>query len=262
MFTGGWLLNKAFFLGALALLAAGCTVTPDIDPQAHCLVPDDLVASARALPRTMARLSAHEPLIVVAIGSSSTAGAGASGPKAAYPARLQDELARRFPDSPIVVVNKGINGETMVQMMARFDEDVIALKPDLVIWQTGTNSVLRDHDPDQFRRQLAVGVSTLRAAGFDVVLMAPQYAPRFNRRPKRMAFVDAINQVVAEEGVTLFPRHAIMKYWSDSGRFDFKAMLSPDGLHLNDLSYDCIAQLLAEQIEATVGPSLLARSTR
>jgi len=254
--------NKAFSIGALAWLVAGCAATPDIDPQAHCRVPDGLVASERALPRTAPRLGAHEPLVIVAIGSSSTAGAGASGPQATYPARLQDELKRRFPDSPIVVINKGINGETMAQMMARFEEDVIALKPDLVIWQTGTNSVLRDHDPDQFRRQLALGVRTLRAAGLDVILMAPQYAPRFNRRPKRMAFVEAINQVVAEEGVVLFPRHAIMKYWWDSGRFDFKTMLSPDGLHLNDLSYDCIAQLLAEQIEATVTPSLLARSAR
>jgi lysophospholipase L1-like esterase len=255
-------LNKAFSLSALVWLAAGCAAALDIDPQAHCRVPDGLVASAGALPRTTTRLGAHDPLVVVAIGSSSTAGAGASGPTATYPARLQDELRRRFPESPIAVVNKGINGETMAQMMARFDEDVIALKPDLVIWQTGTNSVLRDHDPDQFRRQLAVGVRTLRAAGLDVILMAPQYAPRFNRRPKRMAFVDAINQVAAEEGVTLFPRHAIMKYWSDSGRFDFKTMLSPDGLHLNDLSYDCIAQLLAERIETTVTPSLLARSAR
>lgn len=255
-------MNKAFSLGALAWLVTGCAAAPDIDPQAHCRVPDDLVASALVLPRTTARLSAHEPLVIVAIGSSSTAGAGASGPKAAYPARLEDELKRRFPDSPIVVVNKGINGETMAQMMARFDEDVIALKPDLVIWQTGTNSVLRDHDPDQFRRQLAVGVRTLRAAGLDVILMAPQYAPRFNRRPKRMAFVDAIHQVAAEEGAVLFPRHAIMKFWSDSGRFNFKTMLSPDGLHLNDLSYDCIAQLLAEQIEATAIPSLIARSAR
>ena len=252
-FAAGWVAPMAD-----QALAAG----PAIDVAPHCRVPDELMETRLPLPLTMARLGAGKSLVIVAVGSSSTAGAGASHPGASYPARLRDELARRFPDASITVANRGVGGETAQRMIARFDSDVIALKPHLVIWQTGTNSALRDHDPAQFRREIAFGVRVLRQTGADVILMAPQFAPRFNDLPNRMAFVRAVDEVASKADAVLFPRHAIMRYWFDSSRFDFKTMLSPDGLHLNDLSYDCVAQLLAEQIETIVRPLDVARSTR
>lgn len=231
---------------------AACAADSGVEPQNHCLVPDGLLDRTRPLPRTHARITAGDPLKIVAIGSSSTAGAGASAPSRSYPARLEAELRARFPGQRITVINKGVNGETVRGMLARLDDDVLSLFPDLVIWQTGTNSALRNSSPARFRVELVNGVRELKRADIDVVLMGPQYAPRFNRRPNRMEFVDAVAGVAAAENVVLFPRHAIMKYWWDSKRFDFDVMLSKDGLHLNDLSYNCIAELLAEQIERSV----------
>ncbi len=206
----------------------------------------------RPLPRTHARITAGDPLKIVTIGSSSTAGAGASASSRSYPARLEVELRARFPNNRIEVINKGVNGQTVHGMLARFNDDVLSLFPDLVIWQTGTNSALRNNPPGRFRVELVNGVRELKRADVDVILMGPQYAPRFNRRPNRMEFVDAVADVAAAENIVLFPRHAIMKYWWDSKRFNFDVMLSKDGLHLNDLSYNCIAELLAEQIERSV----------
>ena len=71
-------------------------------------------------------------------------GAGASSSAATYPSRLEAELKARLPGLPITVVNKGIGGEEAAQMVARFDADVIEESPDLVLWQVGSNSVLRD----------------------------------------------------------------------------------------------------------------------
>ena len=253
--------SKAFLVSVIVGLAAGCVpptadrawvAGPAIDVATHCRVPDGLMETRVSLPLTTARLGAASPLVVVAVGSSSTAGAGASHPGASYPARLRDELARRFPGTPITVTNRGVGGETAHRMIERFDSDVNALRPHLVIWQTGTNSALRGHDPAQFHREIARGIRILRQTGADVILVAPQFAPRFNDLPNRMAFVRVVDEVAGQADTVLFPRHAIMKYWIDSGRFDFKTMLSPDGLHLNDLSYDCVAQLLAEQIETIV----------
>ena len=62
-----------------------------------------------------------------------------------YPSRLEAELKAQLPGLPITVLNKGIGGEEAPQMVARFDADVIDEKPDLVLWQVGSNSVLRDH---------------------------------------------------------------------------------------------------------------------
>ena len=235
---------------------------PSIDVAPHCRVPTALLPAHLPLPLTASRLAEGDPLVIVAIGSSSTAGHGASHAAASYPARLRDELALRFPTSLVTVFNKGIGGETAEQMVARFERDVIALKPHLVIWQTGTNAALRNQSLDQFRQQVSEGIRILRRSGADVIFMTPQFAPRFNDRPNRLEFVRAVDDVAERSNVGVFPRYAIMKHWIESRRFDFKAMLSPDGLHLNDLSYGCIAQLLAQQIEIAVRPLDLARSTR
>ena len=98
----------------------------------------DLLRLDVPLERTARRLASSELIVIVALGSSSTAGAGASSDAASYPSRLAIELARRFPSQPIKVLNYGVNGELAVDMLARFDKSVAAEHPDLVLWQLGT----------------------------------------------------------------------------------------------------------------------------
>ena len=97
------------------------------------------------------------------MGSSSTYGAGASTSAASYPSRLADELTRRFPGDEITVLNRGVNGDEAADMLARLDTAVIAEKPDLVLWQVGTNSVLRDKAVLPHATLLHEGLARLKA---------------------------------------------------------------------------------------------------
>ena len=63
-------------------------------------------------------------------------------------------------------------------MLARFERDVFAEKPDLVLWQVGSNSVLRDQPLAAAGALIREGLKQLRDAGADVILMNPQYAPK------------------------------------------------------------------------------------
>ena len=65
--------------------------------QAACSAPAELAHFDRPLLHTMRRLESGKPLTIVAIGSSSTAGAGATSPAATYPSRLAAELRARLP---------------------------------------------------------------------------------------------------------------------------------------------------------------------
>jgi lysophospholipase L1-like esterase len=97
------------------------------------------------LPRIGRLVASGKPIKIVALGSSSTYGAGASTSATSYPSRLAEELARHFPGHEITVLNRGgNNGDDVAAMLARLDSAVIAEKPDLVLWQLGTNSLLRD----------------------------------------------------------------------------------------------------------------------
>ena len=94
-------------------------------PAAACSAPADLVRLVNPLKRVAQRIAGGQPLTIVAIGSSSTAGAGASSPAMSYPSRLEVELKALFPRADITVINRGVNGEESRDMLARFDRDVV-----------------------------------------------------------------------------------------------------------------------------------------
>ena len=160
---------------------------------AFAVAPTPAATDAR-VPRCVARrLAAHRLVMIVALGSSSTAGAGASSAEATYPSRLMAELARRFPTQSIIVLNRGISGERAVDMLARFDDSVAAERPDLVLWQLGTNSVLRDHEIGGNGGLLEGELALLKLTGADVVLINPQYAPKVLAHPAVATMVELIS---------------------------------------------------------------------
>ena len=67
-----------------------------------CQVPDELLTDSSPLPNTVKQLRSQR-LKIVALGSSSTLGMGASGPESAYPARLEAALKAHFPAAAIQV---------------------------------------------------------------------------------------------------------------------------------------------------------------
>src|SRR5262245_57854402 len=139
-------------LMAVVLVAGIVALAPFVVPRAQgfvrqnsCAAPPELTKFDRPLSRTARLLAADKPVKIVTFGSSSTAGAGATTPATNYPSRLEVEMRERFPLRTINVVNRGVGGTEMPEMIARMDENLPADKPDLVIWQLGTNSLLRDH---------------------------------------------------------------------------------------------------------------------
>ena len=212
------------------------------EPSPRCTAPFDLVRLATPLLHLAHKLAAHKPIVIVAIGSSSTAGSGASTPAANYPSRLEVELRRHFPQDQITVINRGVGGEEVPDMLKRFDKAVVAAKPDLVLWQLGTNSVIRDHMSGDQGKLIRVGLAKIRATGADVVLIDPQFAPKVIAKSDAPRMVDLISSTAKAENVDLFPRYAVMKRWRDVDGLGFDKFVSPDGLHMNDWSYACMAK--------------------
>jgi acyl-CoA thioesterase I len=227
--------------------AIAVAVPPPVAPFS-CRAPAEFVRLNYPLRHIARRLASGEPLTIVAIGSSSTAGAGASSPAASYPSRLAAELKQRLSGHDVTVLNRGINGEETENMLARFATDVLAVRPDLVLWQVGTNSVLRDHPLRPHSVLLHEGIAQLKEAGADVVLIDMQFAPRVLAKPETQGMEDQIALAAKEENVDLFRRFALMRNWHEAQHIPFDAFVSPDELHMNDWSYACVAKLLAAAI--------------
>jgi acyl-CoA thioesterase-1 len=224
-----------------------------------CVVAAEKARFGSPLVRTARNLAARQPVKIVALGSSSTYGAGATTSAASYPSRLAEELAERLPGRDITVLNRGVNGDDAIAMLARLDASVIVEKPDLVLWQVGTNSVLRDHPVKPHTTLLHDGLVRLKAIGADIVLIDPQYAPKVIAKPDAEAMVSLIATVAKAENVCLFNRFALMRQWYESDRMPFETFVSPDGLHMNDWSYACLAKWLGAAIaEAATRPTATA----
>jgi acyl-CoA thioesterase-1 len=252
---------------ALAAAMFGAASSAHAQSAPLCAAPAGIDALEHPPIRIRERISRGLPLKIVAIGSSSTFGSGASSPAASYPSRLEAELKARLPGLPITVLNKGIGGEEASQMVARFDADVLDEAPDLVVWQVGSNSVLLNHPaPGTIIHR---GVERLKASGTEVVLMNPQYAPKIIAKGDvAQQSVDVITATVYDSEVGLFDRFSVMRHWVESEHIPFEQFLSPDLLHMNDWSYACVAKLLAIAIidgakpptaTATADPSAIKR---
>jgi acyl-CoA thioesterase I len=216
---------------------------------AACTAPAHATRLDQPLRRVGQRVAAKQPITIVAIGSSSTSGAGASSSAASYPSRLEVELRDRFPHLDIKVLNRGIGGEEAADMLARFDKAVLAEQPDLVVWQVGTNAVIRHHRIRPVGPLLVDGLERLKESGADVVLMDPQYAPKVVAEPNAARMVELIEAAAKAENVSVFHRFEIMRHWREARQIPFETFTSPDGLHMNDWAYACVAKLLAGAID-------------
>lgn len=220
--------------------------------QRECAVPAQVGRISGSLPRTRLRLRDQASLKIVAIGSSSTEGVGASSPSNSYPQQLERELGRHFPASAIVVLNKGIGGELAHDMVARMARDAIEHRPQLVIWQTGVNDALRGIPTEAFLAELRDGIARLRAANIDVLIVDPQYTPRVAAGGGSAVYLNLFATLNRDLGAAVFHRQAVMRHWVQGGGFTFATMLSSDSFHMNDRSYHCLALVLAEAIQRLV----------
>jgi acyl-CoA thioesterase I len=213
-----------------------------------CSAPGELTRFEHALLRTGARIAQGQPLKIVALGSSSTAGFGASSQSQSYPTRLEAELRSLLPGQDVVVINRGVNGEDAKEMLARLQRSVLAARPDLVIWQVGTNAILDDYPVTRARALIYRGIKKLLDAGIDVVLMDPQYAPMVTKKRMAPRLVEMLATAGRDAGVGVFRRFAIMRHWNEDQKLPFPAFVHGDGLHMNDWGYACFAQMLGDTI--------------
>src|SRR5499427_6171750 len=198
--------KRAFAVAALVAIAVFPVVARGENAEPTCDAPFSMTRFINPLTRVAERLKSGKPITIVAIGSSSTAGSGASSPTATYPSRLAVELTQRLPGHPITVLNRGVGGEDVGDMLKRFDTEVIAAQPDLVIWQLGTNSVIRNDKLDGQDVAIRKGITKIRSIGADAVLIDPQFVPKVVVKPEATRMVGLIASIAKREDINVFPR--------------------------------------------------------
>lgn len=234
----------ALFAGVPAAFAQSSTPAAP----AACPVSADHVVANGGLERSRAAVASGR-LTILAMGSSSIQGHGASRPELGFVPLLEAGLERRLPGVAVTVINKGIGGETAKETADRLAREIEAARPDLVIWQLGTNDMLRDRPMDDVFADFRRGEAVLDRAGVDVLLVDSQRLPEGTtnpafrgRNPALAEMARLIDLEGGRVGYAVLHRFAAMSGWSglDGGG------VGPDDLHLNDPGYACWAAISAE----------------
>jgi hypothetical protein len=227
----------------------------DIFPKTD--VPGEFISFKYPLPHLAKALLGKAPVRIVAMGSSSTAGREDVVP---YPHRLEMYLrdhygAEQFPNLRIDVLNRGRGGEEAGDELLRFQRDIFAEQPSLLIWQVGTNAVFHGDKIDQVAADIATGLQRLRGKRMDVVLIDPQYTPAMLFDGKAEAserMVSLISAAADEAKVNLFRRWALMRHWHVHNNVGFDQLFDPtdsnDKLHQSDWSTLLVAKALRDAI--------------
>ena len=248
--------QKGLATKAIEAAKGAASAAGDILTRVPCLPAKGVKDIPGSLPRVARRIAADEPVTIVAFGSSTTVGFGTSSPAYTYPNRLADQLRRKFPTSDITIINRGMGGQDAPEMMKRFDAAVLAADPDLVIWQLGTNTVVKGNESDVAATAVLLedGIARLQARGIDVVLIDPQYVPAVTAKTENASrMVKLLGDVAKLKNVSIFPRFEVMRQWHEDEKLPFDKFVIGDGLHMNDWGYACFAQLLGDTIIASVG---------
>jgi len=217
---------------------------PPLSPS--CEVPAGDIATPIALPNVTELLKKTKAIKILAIGSSSTLGVGATSNFQSYPSQLTTILEAALKGVDVDILNRGVAGEVAETTAERIRSEVALSRPDLVLWQLGTNDALARVPIDQFEATVRSTIDWLKDNKIDVVLVGMQYTSRFARDENYFAVRDLIQKIAADENVLYIRRYDAMQFIAKT-RANLQ-MMSRDNFHLNDLGYHCMAEHIAHAV--------------
>ena len=160
-------------------------------------------------------------------------------------------FAAMFPGKPYLA--RGISGQTTPQMLVRFRQDVIALKPKVVVILAGTNDIAGNTGPatlEMIQDNLASMAELAQANGIRVVLASVLPAFRYRWRPElepapRIVALNAwIRNYAVSHGAVYLDFHTAMA----DERQGLRGDLSADGVHPHEAGYRVMAPLAERAI--------------
>jgi acyl-CoA thioesterase-1 len=192
---------------------------------------------------------AAEPLKIVALGDSLTAGYGLPA-QAAFPARLQAALHAK--GEAVTIANAGVSGDTASDGLDRLDWSV-PKGTDAVILELGANDALRGVDPKVTKAALEKILARL-AARHIPVLLAGMQAPRNMGADYVRAFDAIYPALAATHSLVFYP------FFLDGVATDPK-LNQADGLHPNPAGVAIIVKRILPSVEELIARARIARGS-
>lgn len=208
-------------------------------------------------------LASDEPLTWVITGDSITHGLVHTQGERSYPDHLHELIRGDLARTRDIVINSGISGHRITDILEDWDRRVAAWSPDVVTLMIGTNDCATGEgrpftSPENFATAVGDFVARVRERGAIPVLLTPPTVDVHNapERVRSSEFADAVRRVASQQAVILADIDA---RFAEIGAGAMPWRLMSDPFHPNAEGHALIALLLSEALELNPEPS---RTTR
>jgi acyl-CoA thioesterase I len=205
----------------------------------------DANLNATPLPNSATALQTRHVVKILAIGASSAAVLGMGSHDGSTPL-LEQILERNIKGLDVEIINRGVSGELAEAAGERLKIEVALNRPDLVLWQVGTNDAFAQVPVDTFERSVAATVKWLKEHNVDVILVGLHYMKQLAKNEHYQAIRASLQRITANESVLRITRSEAMEVLArtmrESGRPE------PRDFGLTEVGYNCMAQYVARVI--------------
>jgi lysophospholipase L1-like esterase len=229
----------------LVLSAAAEEAAPTTQPYTQeCQKGGDALVAESPLPNVAAALANRKTLTILTIGAS--AAAGRRSTRGGYTRLIETILERAVKGIDVVMINRGISGELAADAAVRIKTEVALDRPELVIWQVGTNDALAYISLNFIRDTVVDTIRWLRRHKVDVILVGLQRVSEMRRNEHYNAVRDELRKIAADENVIIVRRDEAMEL-IDRAKTEGGVPL-PDEFEETEIGYTCLAQYVARAI--------------
>ena len=174
---------------------------------------------------------------------------------------ITEEWSRLYPNyfEERSYINRGIGGQTTPQMLIRFKQDVVDLRPALVVILAGTNDIAGNTGPANVKMitDNIFSMATIATAHeIQVVLSSVlpvyiyEWSPEIIDPPST---IDAVNERLKEHAASNGIEY--LDYFSEmvDDRKGLKKEYTPDGVHPNEKGYELMSAIAEKKLKSILG---------
>ena len=199
------------------------------------------LAEGSPLPNVAAALVQRKTLRILAMGAAPGRVSGRGG----YTALIEVMLENAIKGIDVIMINRGVSGELAANAATRMRNEVALDRPDLVLWQVGTNDALAYVGADEFAATIKDQIEWLKAHNVDVVLVGLQFAKEMLRDAHYVEIRETLRKVAAEENVIVVRFYEAMQIINQA---QGDGLTTADEFSHDEAGYNCLAQYVARAI--------------
>lgn len=211
---------------------------------ADCRTTGKPVDQLAPLPNTTRAIKQRKNVRLLAIGATSVARRDRAD--GGYDLLMETLLEKTVKGLTVDVIERGVSGELAEDAAERLKVEVALNRPDLVLWQVGTNDAMAYIPVARIERSISHTVQWLKANNVDVILIGLHYARSLRRDRHYQQTRAMLSKLSRSLKVMRIGRYEAAEFAHRAARA--KLSTSFDEVEQTEQSYDCMAEHIARGI--------------